>query len=71
VSGKERRTWGVSPACGGMCKCYTDGQGTSSSPSERVCRGDDEAAEVQGEHKVNVDPSKREVDGSKWHVDVM
>jgi hypothetical protein len=33
-----------------------DGQGTSSSPStERVCRGGDEAAEVQGEHKVNVD----------------
>jgi hypothetical protein len=57
VSGKERRTWGVSPACGGMCKCYTDGQSTSSSTStERVCRGGDEAAEVQGEHKVKVDP---------------
>jgi hypothetical protein len=56
VSGKGRRTWGVSPACRGMCKCYTDGQGTSSSPStERVCRGGDKAAEVQGEHKVNVD----------------
>ena len=57
VSGKERMTWGASPACGGMCKCYTDGRSTSSSPStERVCRGGDEASEVQGEHKVKVDP---------------
>ena len=28
------------------------GQGISSSPSERVCLGGDEAAEVQGEHVV-------------------
>jgi hypothetical protein len=58
VSGKERRTWGVSPACGGMCKCCTDGRSTSSSPrTESVCRGGDEAAKVQGEHKVKVDPT--------------
>lgn len=70
LSGKERRTWRVSPACGGMCKCYTNGQSTSSPSTERVWRGGDEAAEVQREHQVKVDQSKANA-SNKWHVNVM